>query len=113
MNSTEKELLAILEENYAGATRDRLTPTSFATQVTEWIKSQGFFIGRWRPIEGAQKDGTHYLLYWPEAAMENRITAGYYWKDDDEEYWMDVNDHFEFHQPTHFMELPELPKEDK
>ena len=64
----------------------------------------------WQPIETAPRDGTHVLIYVP--GWINGSEARYL---DDEGWWLannDPTDHWgEQQHPTHWMPLPNPPKE--
>jgi len=58
----------------------------------------------WQPIETAPKDGTGVLVY-----SNGRVVSAYFSKSQDE--WLEVIHDYSFYDPTHWMPLPELPKE--
>lgn len=69
-------------------------------------------MAEWLPIETAPRDGTHYLAYWPAGLSWSHGTMM--------ETWF-LADHYESayesgepgapESPTHWMPLPEPPKE--
>jgi hypothetical protein len=66
----------------------------------------------WQPIESAPKDGTWFLGYWPVHTREERVCATS-WSDDAIDGYMgrfvDIADHIDWTQPTHWMHLPSTP----
>ena len=58
----------------------------------------------WLPIETAPKDGTDVLVY-----SLGRVVSAYFSKSQDE--WLEVIHNYSFYAPTHWMPLPEPPKE--
>ena len=62
----------------------------------------------WQPIETAPKDGTAALIFSKDDAFGPVIVG--WWENDDEAWW---GPHSYIVRPTHWMPLPDPPKEDQ
>ena len=67
---------------------------------------------KWRPIEEAPKDGTKFIGWWANTLYQDEDDVITTWYDDIEYRW-ETNFHSssEYEYPTHWMPLPEPPKE--
>ena len=64
----------------------------------------------WQPIESAPKDGTIVMIYWPTMSIHQYPTCAFNHGD---EYGWELVSNRDYGEvfPTHWMPLPEPPKE--
>ena len=89
-------------ELYQAAKRDAEEAEAYAAELEAKLA--------WKPIETAPKDGTRILIYDPEDWSEDEPPTIYvcFWKG----YWCEAEgEQYTLFKPTHWMELPEEPKE--
>lgn len=66
----------------------------------------------WQPIETAPRDESFFLAYWPVHTREDRVCATRWSHDAIDGYmgrFVDVADHIDWCQPTHWRPLPDAP----